>query len=283
MIYTISSNDYCFEEAFMIVGNAVLYALAGTTFTFLATAAGAAMVFFFKNDVKADFQRIFLGFAAGVMIAASVWSLLIPAIEMSEAAGQIAIIPAALGFVAGGLFLLLLDSLIPHLHMGSSTAEGMPSHLRRTTMLVFAVTLHNIPEGMAVGLAFAVASQNGTLADGAFAGAIALAIGMGLQNFPEGAAISLPLKKEGLSNGKSFLYGALSGIVEPIAGVLTVFVASAVAGILPWILSFAAGAMIYVVVEELIPEAQMGDHSNLGTIGVMGGFLIMMILDVTLG
>lgn len=265
------------------MGEAVLAALAGTGFTFLATALGAAMVFCFKDDVKADTQRLFLGFAAGVMVAASVWSLLIPAIEMAREAGQVAIIPAALGFVAGGLFLLLLDRVIPHMHAGSHEVEGLPSHLRRTTMLVFAVTLHNIPEGMAVGLAFAMAAQNGTLADGAFAGAIALAIGMGLQNFPEGAAISLPLKKEGLSNRKSFLYGAASGIVEPIAGVLTVFVASTVAGILPWVLSFAAGAMIYVVVEELIPEAQLGEHSHLGTLGVMGGFLVMMILDVTLG
>lgn len=265
------------------MGTTVLYALAGTGFTFLATALGAAMVFCFKDDVKADTQRLFLGFAAGVMVAASVWSLLIPAIEMAEAAGQIPIIPAALGFVAGGLFLLLLDRVIPHMHAGSHEVEGMPAHLRRTTMLVLAVTLHNIPEGMAVGLAFAVAAQNGTVADGAFAGAIALAIGMGLQNFPEGAAISLPLKKEGLSNGKSFFYGAMSGIVEPIAGVLTVFVASSVTGIMPWVLSFAAGAMIYVVVEELIPEAQLGEHSHLGTLGVMGGFLLMMILDVTLG
>lgn len=265
------------------MGEAVLAALAGTGFTFLATALGAAMVFCFKDDVKADTQRLFLGFAAGVMVAASVWSLLIPAIEMAREAGQVAIIPAALGFVVGGLFLLLLDRVIPHMHAGSYEVEGLPSHLRRTTMLVFAVTLHNIPEGMAVGLAFAMAAQNGTLADGAFAGAIALAIGMGLQNFPEGAAISLPLKKEGLSNRKSFLYGAASGIVEPIAGVLTVFVASTVAGILPWVLSFAAGAMIYVVVEELIPEAQLGEHSHLGTLGVMGGFLVMMILDVTLG
>ncbi|MEG0753053.1 MAG: ZIP family metal transporter, partial [Angelakisella sp.] len=221
----------------MPLASQVLAALAGTGFTFFATALGAAMVFFFKEDIKADTQRLFLGFAAGVMIAASVWSLLIPAIEMAEEAGQIAILPAAIGFIAGGLFLLLLDRVIPHLHAGSGEVEGHPSNLRRTTMLVFAVTLHNIPEGMAVGLAFAVAAQSGV--EGAMAGAIALAIGMGLQNFPEGAAISLPLKKEGLSNKRSFVYGALSGIVEPIAGVLTVFVASSVVGIMPWVLSFA--------------------------------------------
>ena len=215
------------------------------------------------------------------MIAASVWSLLIPAIEMAEEQGAVGWIPAAGGFVLGGLFLMLLDRLLPHLHPGSDSPEGMPSSLRRTTMLVFAVTLHNIPEGMAVGLSFALAAQGG--AANTFAAAAALAIGIGLQNFPEGAAISLPLKKEGLSNTRAFLYGALSGIVEPIGGVLTVLIAGSVSPVMPWLLSFAAGAMIFVVVEELIPEAHLGEHSHTGTIGVMFGFLVMMILDVALG
>ena len=261
--------------------NPFLLAFIGTGFTFLATALGAAVVFFFRGEISAGIQRIFLGFAAGVMIAASVWSLLIPAIEMAEENGMIGWIPAAGGFLFGAFFLYMLDSVLPHLHPGSNEAEGMHSSLKRTTMLVFAVTLHNIPEGMAVGMTFALASQNGTTIT--IASAIALAIGIGLQNFPEGTAISLPLKKEGLSNGRSFLYGALSGIVEPIAGVLAVFALQAISTIMPWLLSFAAGAMIYVVVEELIPEAHLGEHSHPGTIGVLVGFLIMMVLDVALG
>lgn len=259
----------------------VLSAAVGTGFTFLMTALGAAVVFFFRGEIKAAFQQVFLGFAAGVMIAASVWSLLIPAIDMAEGQGSIGWIPAAGGFVLGGLFLMLLDRLLPHLHPGSDSPEGMPSSLRRTTMLIFAVTLHNIPEGMAVGLSFALAAQGG--AANTFAAAVALAIGIGLQNFPEGAAISLPLKKEGLSNTRSFIYGALSGVVEPIGGILTVLIAGPVSPVMPWLLSFAAGAMIYVVVEELIPEAHLGEHSHAGTIGVMFGFLVMMILDVALG
>lgn len=258
----------------------IVYTLIGTGFTFFATALGAALVFFFKNDIKPNLQRIFLGFAAGVMIAASVWSLLIPAVDMAEAQNQSGLLAAGGGFVLGGLFLLILDRLLPHLHAGFDEAEGLPSHLRRTTMLVLAVTLHNIPEGMAVGLAFSMAAQDSF--PGALAGAIALGIGMGLQNFPEGAAISLPLKKEGFSNAKAFLYGALSGIVEPIFGVIAVLAASSVTGIMPWILAFAAGAMIYVVVEELIPEAHLGEHSHVGTVSVMAGFLIMMLLDVGL-
>lgn len=226
--------------------------------------------------------RIFLGFAAGVMIAASVWSLLIPAIEEAELQGKIGWIPAASGFVLGGLFLLLLDTLLPHLHPGSSAPEGMASPLKRTTMLIFAVTLHNIPEGMAVGLSFALAAQHGN-DPGMFASAMALAIGIGIQNFPEGAAVSLPLRQEGVGVTKSFLYGSLSGAVEPVFGVLTVLAAGMIAPLMPLLLSFAAGAMIYVVVEELIPEAHLGEHSHPGTIGVMAGFLIMMVLDVALG
>lgn len=259
----------------------VALAAIGTGFTFLATALGAAMVFLFRGEIKPTLQRIFLGFAAGVMIAASVWSLIIPSIEMAEEQGMIGWIPAAGGFVIGGLFLLLLDNLLPHLHLDSDHPEGLPSSLKRTTMLVFAVTLHNIPEGLAVGLAFGLAGSGHSTVS--IASASALAIGMALQNFPEGAAISLPLKKEGLSNTKAFIYGALSGIVEPIAGIIGVLLVGSIQGIMPWFLSFAAGAMIYVVVEELIPEAHLGEHSHSGTIGVMVGFLIMMVLDVALG
>ena len=259
----------------------ILAVLMGTGFTFLATALGASVVFFFKNDIKPNIQRIFLGFAAGVMIAASVWSLLIPAIDMAKEQGKIGWIPAAGGFVLGGAFLLLLDTILPHLHPASDSPEGMSSSLKRTTMLVLAVTLHNIPEGMAVGLAFGLAANgNATVT---IASAMVLALGIGLQNFPEGAAISLPLKKEGLSNTKAFALGALSGIVEPIGGIIAFLVAGSIQGIMPWLLSFAAGAMIYVVVEELIPEASVGEHSNVGTMGVMGGFVLMMILDVALG
>lgn len=256
----------------------LLYAAIGTGFTCLATVLGAAMVFFFRRDIGRNTQRVFLGFAAGVMVAAAVWSLLMPAMEMAEEAGTSVPMAVGGGFVMGGLFLMLLDQLLPHLHIGSDEAEGLPAHWKRTTMIVLAVTLHNIPEGMAVGLSFSVAAQEGTLP-----AAVALAIGMGLQNFPEGAAISLPLKSQGTGNGKAFVCGALSGVVEPVFGLLTVLVAGSVAGIMPWILSFAAGAMIYVVVEELIPEAHLGEHSHVGTVSVMAGFLVMMLLDVLLG
>lgn len=257
------------------------YALLGTGFTCLATVLGAAMVFFFKDDMGAGTQKAFLGFAAGVMTAASVWSLLMPAMEMAEAQGKNPLLPVCGGFVVGGAFLMLLDRLLPHLHLGSSEPEGLPAKLKRTTMIVLAVTLHNIPEGMAVGLAFSIAAQDTSAA--ALPGAVALAIGMGLQNFPEGAAISLPLRSEGTSKRKAFVCGALSGVVEPIFGLLTVLVAGSVTGAMPWILAFAAGAMIYVVVEELIPEAHLGEHSHLGTTSVMLGFLVMMVLDVALG
>lgn len=257
----------------------ILLALLGTGFTFLATVLGAATVFLFRKDIPHGMQRAFLGFAAGVMIAASVWSLLIPAMEMAQEMGQPGWLPAGGGFVLGGLFLLLLDRLLPHLHPGSDEPEGVKTSFARTTMLVLAVTLHNIPEGLAVGLAFALSGTSGAMS---LTGAMALSLGMALQNFPEGAAISLPLKKEGLSNAKSFVYGALSGIVEPIAGVLGVLAAGTVTGIMPWLLAFAAGAMIYVVVEELVPEASLGEHSHTGTLSVMLGFLVMMVLDVAL-
>lgn len=260
----------------------IYLAFLGTMFTFLATALGAATVFFFKKDIPHGMQRAFLGFAAGVMIAASVWSLLIPAIEEAEAAGGIGWIPAAGGFALGVAFLMLLDGILPHLHPDARQPEGVKSKLKRTTLLVFAVTLHNIPEGMAVGLSFALAAQHG--GDPAlYTAAMALAVGIGIQNFPEGAAISLPLRQEGMSRGKAFLCGSLSGIVEPIFGILTVLLSGLIGPFMPWLLSFAAGAMIYVVVEELIPEAHLGEHSNVGTLGVMGGFLVMMILDVALG
>ena len=260
---------------------ALIWAAGGTGFTCLMTSLGAATVFLFRQSISQKLHQIMLGFAAGVMIAASMWSLLIPAIEQAEELGQIGWIPAAGGFILGGLFLFLLDKLLPHLHPGSKDPEGMHSSLKRTTMLIFAVTLHNIPEGMAVGLSFALAAKEGGSA--MLTSALALALGIGIQNFPEDAALSLPLRQEGTPTWKAFIYGSLSGIVEPIFGVLTVFAAGSVVGIMPWLLSFAAGAMIYVVVEELIPEAHLGEHSHTGTLGVMVGFLVMMILDVALG
>ena len=239
------------------------------------------MVFLMKNKINKKVEKILLGFASGVMIAASVWSLLIPSINMTEEQGKVAWIPAAVGFLLGIIFLLVLDSLIPHLHLDSDKPEGLKAKLKKTTMMIFAVTLHNIPEGMAVGVAFA-----GALAGNAgitMSAAIALAIGIAIQNFPEGAIISMPLKSEGISKTKAFIYGTLSGAVEPVAAFITILLTSLVVQILPYLLSFAAGAMIYVVVEELIPESQSGAHSNIGTIGVAIGFVLMMILDVALG
>lgn len=259
----------------------IVWAFMGTGFTFLMTVFGASVVFILKNDMGKNLQRAFLGFAAGVMIAASVWSLLIPSIDQAADMGHFAFVPAAGGFALGGIFLMLLDMLMPHLHLGESKAEGVPSSFRRTTLLILAVTLHNIPEGMAVGLAFALSAQHPEDAS-LYAAAFALAVGIGIQNFPEGAAISLPLRQEGMSKGKAFLYGSLSGLVELIFGVGITMIAEVITPYMPWFLGFAAGAMIYVVVEELIPEANQGEHSNLGTVGVMVGFLIMMVLDVAL-
>ena len=253
----------------------------GLAIPFLGTTLGAAMVFLMKKEMNKKVEKILLGFASGVMIAASVWSLLIPSIEMAETQGKVAWIPAAIGFLLGIVFLLVLDSVVPHMHLESEKTEGIKSKLKKTTMMVFAVTLHNIPEGMAVGVTFAVAlAPNAGIT---MAGAFALAIGIAIQNFPEGAIISMPLKSEGVSKPKAFLYGTLSGIVEPIGAIITILLTNAVVPILPYLLSFAAGAMIYVVVEELIPESQAGEHSNIGTIGVAIGFTIMMILDVALG
>jgi ZIP family zinc transporter len=258
----------------------VALVLIGTGFTFFCTTLGSAMVFPVKKDLNISVQHGFLGFAAGVMIAASVWSLLIPAIEMSESRGAVGWIPVAGGFIIGGAFLFLLDMLLPHLHIDSDKPEGIHSSLKRTTMLVFAVALHNIPEGIAQGLSFGAISHSGSAS--ALPTALALALGIGLQNFPEGAAISLPLRNEGFSKLKAFVYGSLSGIVEPIAGVIGVLIAGRISGMMPWMLSFAAGAMVFVVVEELIPESQSLEHSHAGTIGTMLGFLVMMILDVAL-
>jgi ZIP family zinc transporter len=261
---------------------ALYWTLAGTGFIFLMTCLGSAVVFFFRKTVNRNIQTIFLGFAAGIMIAASVFGLLVPAIEQAEAHGFIGWIPASTGFILGVLFLLALDRIIPHLHPETNTQEGFSLSMKRTTLLVSAVTIHNIPEGMAVGLAFALAAQNS--GDAAmYSSAIALALGIGIQNFPEGAAISLPLRREGIKTGKSFLIGCLSGITEPLFGLLMVLIASFIAPVMPWLLAFSAGAMLYVVVEELIPEAHLGEHSHYGTLSVMAGFVIMMILDVALG
>jgi len=254
---------------------------AGILIPFLGTALGAGMVFLLKKEMNELLQKVLLGFASGVMIAASVWSLLIPAIEMAEEKGIITWMPAAAGFMGGILFLLVLDSIIPHLHLEKNRSEGVPSRLKKTTKLVLAVTLHNIPEGMAVGVTFAGLMAGNELIS--LSGALALSFGIAIQNFPEGAIISMPLKSEGMSKPKAFLYGALSGIVEPAAAVLTILLMEVMEPVLPYLLSFAAGAMIYVVVEELIPETQSGKHTNLGIVGVAVGFVLMMIMDVALG
>ena len=253
----------------------------GLMIPFLGTTLGSGMVFLMKNKMNSKLEKILLGFASGVMIAASVWSLLIPSIDLAENEHIISFVPASVGFMFGIFFLLLLDNLIPHLHLKSSEPEGLKSKLKKTTMMVLAVTLHNIPEGMAVGVIFAgaISGDSGIT----MASAIALSLGIAIQNFPEGAIISMPLKEEGISKTKAFVYGMLSGIVEPIGALITIVLTSFVVPILPYLLSFAAGAMMYVVVEELIPESQDGKHSNLGTIGFSIGFLIMMILDITLG
>ena len=250
---------------------------------FIGTTLGSAMVFFMKDKINDKIQKILIGFAAGVMIAASIWSLIMPAIEESEHLGNFSWVPAAIGFLLGMGFLLLLDSIVPHLHLNSDEPEGVKpkKSIKKTTMFIFAVTLHNIPEGMAVGVVLAGAYSGDIVLT--MAGALVLSIGIAIQNFPEGAIISMPLKNEGFSKKKAFGYGVLSGVVEPIATLLTILLASFVTPILPYLLSFAAGAMIYVVVEELIPESQTGKHTNLATIAVAIGFTLMMILDIALG
>lgn len=253
----------------------------GLMIPFLGTALGSACVLFMKNRMNPMLQRALTGFAAGVMVAASVWSLLIPAMEQSEAMGKWSFIPAVAGFWLGILFLLMLDRIVPHLHMNSDQAEGPESSLQKTTMLVLAVTLHNLPEGMAVGVVYAglLAGNSGITATGA----LALSLGIAIQNFPEGAIISMPLRAEGVSKKKAFLYGALSGAVEPVGAALTILAAGFFVPVLPYLLSFAAGAMLYVVVEELIPEMSEGEHSNVGTVLFAVGFAVMMALDVALG
>lgn len=255
--------------------------LIGILIPLLGTTLGAACVFIMKKEMSKFVNKALLGFASGVMIAASVWSLIIPAIDMSNKMGKFAFAPAAIGVLIGIFFMLILDRIIPHLHLDNDKPEGLKNEkLKKTTMLVLAVVLHNIPEGMAVGIVFAGAMNTGSTIT--IAGAFALSIGIAIQNFPEGAIISMPLRSEGTSKGKSFFYGFLSGVVEPIGAILTILFSAALTPVMPYFLSFAAGAMIYVVVEELIPESSIGDHSDIGTIGFAIGFVIMMILDVAL-
>ncbi|WP_010417375.1 ZIP family metal transporter [Anaerophaga thermohalophila] len=270
------------EIEWLLNYNPVLLALGATIFTWFITASGSSMVFFFKT-INQKILNSMLGFAAGVMIAASFWSLLKPAIEMSEQSSNLPWAPAVIGFLSGGAFLLIVDKILPHLHMGLSIddAEGIKTTWKRSILLVIAITLHNIPEGLAVGVAFGALANNPDT--GMLAGAIALAFGIGLQNFPEGAAVSIPLRREGLSRLKAFNYGQLSGIVEPIAGVTGAYLVLTITPLLPYALSFAAGAMIFVVVEELIPESQTGNETDFSTIGAMLGFAVMMFLDVALG
>lgn len=261
----------------MIDTNVIL----GISIPLIGTTLGSAMVFFMRDVLNEALQKILMGFAAGVMIAASVWSLIIPSIEMAEAQGLIEWMPAVIGFLMGILFLLLLDRIIPHLHVNEEVPEGPKADLNKTTMLVLAVTLHNIPEGMAVGVVFA-----GIIADNSLitmSAAMVLAIGIAIQNFPEGAIISMPLRSLGMSKKKAFTVGFLSGVVEPIAAVLTILLTTVISGMLPYLLAFAAGAMIYVVVEDLVPEGQEGKHSDFSTIGLAVGFVLMMVLDVALG
>ena len=259
------------------IGNIIL----GIMIPFAGTTLGAACVYFMKKGIRQNVEKGLLGFASGVMVAASVWSLLIPSMNLSADLGRLAFLPAVTGFFCGILFLLFLGGHVPHLHIGCDEPEGPSCTLKKNTMLVLAVTLHNIPEGMAVGVMFAgllTANSGITLA-----GAFALSVGIAIQNFPEGAIISLPLKGEGMSSNRAFLYGTLSGVVEPVAALLTVLLYRVLAPVLPYLLAFAAGAMMYVVVEELIPETAEGEHSNIGTIGFAVGFALMMMLDVALG
>ncbi len=254
----------------------------GFILIFAATTAGAALVFFFKKDLSPRLNTLFLGFAAGVMVAASVWSLLIPAIEQAgESYGSWSLLPALVGFLAGGLFLVLVDKVVPHVHQGTDEEEGLPCRLCRPAKLFFAVTIHNVPEGLAVGFAFGAAAAAGEY--GGFVSALGLAIGMAIQNFPEGAAVALPMRAASGSRVKAFLYGAGSGAVEPVFAVVGYFLAANLAAAQPWLLAFAAGAMIFVVAEDLIPSAHIAEHPHLGTWGVMVGFAVMMALDVALG
>lgn len=258
-----------------------LMTVIGFSIIFLATALGSATVWFFKGEVSEKVNTAFLGFASGIMIAASVWSLIIPSIEGASEWGKWSFVPAVAGFLAGGLFLVLIDKIVPHFHCGTCEDEGPKSSLNKSAKMFLAVTIHNIPEGLAVGFVFGAAAAVGEYA--AFVSALALAVGMAIQNFPEGMAVSLPLKKETGSRGKAFLFGAASGAVEPVFAVVGYFAAAALTSFQPWLLSFAAGAMIFVVAEDLIPESHLASHPHLGTWGVMIGFAVMMVLDVALG
>ena len=255
--------------------------IQGLSIPFIGTSAGAACVFLMKKQLNEKIEKALTGFAAGVMVAASIWSLLIPAMEQSNSMGKWSFLPATVGFLLGTLFLLALDELIPHLHRFSQSAEGPKSHLTRTTMMVLAVALHNIPEGMAVGVVYAGWLKGG--GDISIGAALALSVGIAIQNFPEGAIVSMPLAAEGKGKGKAFLAGVLSGAVEPVGAILTILLAELIIPAMPYLLGFAAGAMMYVVVEELIPEMSQGKHSNIGTIVFSLGFLLMMALDVALG
>lgn len=255
--------------------NAIIIALL---LPFVGTTAGAACIFFMRHGVGSQIRKLMLGFAAGVMVAASVWSLIIPSMEMTGASGFMSVMPAAVGVIAGMLFLLLLDCVTPHQHLLENEAEGPASRLRRSTKMMLAVTLHNIPEGMAVGVALAAVIEGGGLMT--VSAAIALSVGIAIQNFPEGAIVAMPLRDAGVSRGKAFLLGTLSGAVEPVAAVATLLLTSLIAGALPYLLAFAAGAMLYVVVEEIVPETQQGRHSDFGTVGFAAGFVLMMVLDV---
>lgn len=255
--------------------------ILGLTIPLLGTMLGSAFVFFMKDQMSDRLQKTLLGFASGVMVAASVWSLLIPAIEMESVKGAWAVMPASVGFLLGIGFLLLIDELTPHLHLGTSQPEGPRSHLSRTAMLMLAVTIHNLPEGMAVGVVFVGAEQGAVGIS--LASALAVSIGIAIQNIPEGAIISMPMRAEGNSRWRSFMMGSLSGVVEPIGGLAVVLLAALLTPVLPYMLAFAAGAMFYVVVEELIPEASAGRHSNMSTIGFAVGFVLMMVLDVVMG
>ena len=255
--------------------------LLGIMIPFIGTTLGASMVLFMKNELSSRLQKTLLGFASGVMMAASVWSLLLPALEQAEESGGIGWLPAAVGFLAGIGFLLLMDTLIPHLHQYAEEAEGLPSKMKKDSMLFLAVVIHNIPEGMAVGVVFAgMLAGNESIT---MTAALALAVGIAIQNFPEGAIVSMPLRTQGKSRKGAFLYGMASGIVEPLAALVTILLTELLVPVLPYLLAFAAGAMIYVVVEELIPELQNDGHSNIGIIGVALGFVLMMVLDVALG
>ncbi len=262
--------------------SSTLITVLGVVFIFAMTVAGSAVVYFFKKDVNEKTNTLLLGFASGIMIAASVWSLLVPALEeaVSQGYGGWSFAPAAVGFILGGLFLVIIDKVVPHVHK-AGVEEGPPSRITKPAKMFLAVMIHNIPEGLSVGFAFGVAAANGDMAS--FISALGLAIGIGIQNFPEGAAVALPIKSATGSSNKAFLYGAASGAVEPLFAVVGYFLAAYLSALQPWLLAFGAGAMIFVVVEDLIPDAKLSDHSHLGTWGVMAGFVIMMILDVALG